>query len=134
MIGVGSYRATEHNIDMAALAQALGDSAVSAHAERFVRQMHARNPGYPQARSVSTVSIMVNIARIIISTITFTNNTRVVVVISAAMVGSNSVGRCFALLGFTIYIRSVTVSRILISINSIVTLINIMIITASVFS
>ncbi|CAK0792708.1 unnamed protein product, partial [Prorocentrum cordatum] len=49
-----NYRSTEHNIDMAALAQALGDTAVAAHAERFVQQMHARNPGYPQAYSMGT--------------------------------------------------------------------------------
>ncbi|CAK0899943.1 unnamed protein product, partial [Prorocentrum cordatum] len=49
-----NYRSTEHNLDVAALARALGDAAVSAHAERFVRQMHARRPDYPRAYATGT--------------------------------------------------------------------------------
>ncbi|CAK0798068.1 unnamed protein product, partial [Prorocentrum cordatum] len=49
-----AYRSTEHNIDVAALAAALGEEEVWQDAHGFVRSMHGRNRAFPRAYSMGT--------------------------------------------------------------------------------
>jgi len=52
--GVGKYRATEHNIDMFALARMLGEQDLQARAGNFVSRMYSFNPGSPQTYATGT--------------------------------------------------------------------------------
>lgn len=51
---MGTYRSTEHNIDMFALARMLGETALQAQAGRFVAQMFAFDPNHPQTYATGT--------------------------------------------------------------------------------
>lgn len=54
--GKGSYRSTEHNIDVYALAKMLGDREAQEHASRFVSSMYGYNPEVPNAYATGTAS------------------------------------------------------------------------------
>mmetsp|Transcript_96929 Transcript_96929/g.278445 ORF Transcript_96929/g.278445 Transcript_96929/m.278445 type:complete len:532 (+) Transcript_96929:70-1665(+) len=53
--GKGKYRATEHNIDMYALARMLGDTDVQAQAGGFVRQMYGIDTQHPDSYATGTM-------------------------------------------------------------------------------
>jgi len=52
--GVGKYRATEHNIDMFALARMLGEQDLQNRAGRFVSKMYGFDGGSPQTYATGT--------------------------------------------------------------------------------